>query len=235
MCTDLTNAGKDSIIIVGIDYVSLAIPWNYGWLFLKDDGMSKKHLKGFTLLELIIVTAVVGIITSILVPAIITYTRKAAAKNDITNARQIYNSAKNVLAKDPEAYNSFYRQNTMKSDVVVSTLSEVEKYKLVVVCKYSAMYMDNDSSGWRGENKEAQAFCKALNKDPGFVEIERTASMKLTSHSGSNKTNLWLICYRDDDPEHIEIWSGWSNGQNECGPAYRIYPSPDKEYTNPSS
>ena len=50
--------------------------------------MNKKNQKGFTLLELIVVLAIIGIIAAILVPTIIRYTRKAAAKTDMANAKQ---------------------------------------------------------------------------------------------------------------------------------------------------
>ncbi|MBQ8120468.1 MAG: type II secretion system protein, partial [Ruminococcus sp.] len=79
--------------------------------------MNKKNQKGFTLLELIVVLAIIGIIAAILVPTIIRYTRKAAAKTDMANAKQIYNAVKAVLVEDQEAYNSFYQHNTMKTNV----------------------------------------------------------------------------------------------------------------------
>ena len=100
--------------------------------------MNKKNQKGFTLLELIVVLAIIGIIAAILVPTIIRYTRKAAAKTDMANAKQIYNAVKAVLVEDQEAYNSFYQHNTMKTNVVVRTKNDVESYRLVVACKCNA-------------------------------------------------------------------------------------------------
>lgn len=91
-----------------------------------------------------------------------------------------------------------------------------------------------DAQGWRGGNNEAKDFRDALNENLGYIEAEKARSMKLTSHKDKGETNEWLICYRENDPEHIEIWSGNVKGKWECGPAYRVYPSPEKEYTSPT-
>ena len=51
-----------------------------------------KKTKGFTLVELVVVIAIVGVLASILVPTMLTYIRKAKLKSANTNAKTAYNA-----------------------------------------------------------------------------------------------------------------------------------------------
>lgn len=53
--------------------------------------MSRKKLKGFTLVELIVVIAIIGVLASILVPNMMGYIRKSKYTKANSNARSIYN------------------------------------------------------------------------------------------------------------------------------------------------
>ena len=57
----------------------------------------KHHFKGFTLVELVIVIAIVGILAAVLVPTIMNYVRKARIKAAIADARTIKTAAENAL------------------------------------------------------------------------------------------------------------------------------------------
>lgn len=56
----------------------------------------KNKKKGFTLVELIIVIAVIGILTAILVPSWMNYIRSARLKTQNNNARVIFNAAQTI-------------------------------------------------------------------------------------------------------------------------------------------
>ena len=57
----------------------------------------KHHFKGFTLVELVIVIAIVGILAAVLVPTIYNYVKKARIKAAIADARTIKTSIENAL------------------------------------------------------------------------------------------------------------------------------------------
>ncbi|WP_432651245.1 prepilin-type N-terminal cleavage/methylation domain-containing protein [Huintestinicola sp.] len=61
--------------------------------------MKKGGLKGFTLIEIIVVIAIIGALAAIIVPSLIGYTRQAKAAVITGNARNVYNAAKMTVAE----------------------------------------------------------------------------------------------------------------------------------------
>lgn len=61
--------------------------------------------KGFTLIELIIVIAIISVLMAVLIPAMAKYIRKAQVTTDVTNAKEIYDAAQFIMMTDQRAYN----------------------------------------------------------------------------------------------------------------------------------
>ena len=60
--------------------------------------MKKSNRKGFTLVELVVVIAIIGILAAILVPTMMNYVKKAKLKSANSNAKLIYTTANNCAA-----------------------------------------------------------------------------------------------------------------------------------------
>lgn len=59
----------------------------------------KKRIKGYTLTELIVVMAIIGILAAILAPTMINYYRKSRVKDANTDAKMVYNAVQTELQR----------------------------------------------------------------------------------------------------------------------------------------
>lgn len=94
--------------------------------------MRKSNKKGFTLVELVVVIAIIGILAAILVPTMMNYVKKARLKTANANAKLIFTTCNNQAADliaDGESVAKFTHQGKVSS-IPTSTLGDAVKQAL---------------------------------------------------------------------------------------------------------
>ncbi len=128
--------------------------------------------KGFTLVEMVIVIAIIGILAAIIVPSIFNYVGKANRKADIVTARLIGTTITNILIEYPEYNDIFYSGPAgNRADYKVKISGEEYYYRNVArACGTKnnlntqggfQFYMNG--KGWEQTNKKYNAITDELN------------------------------------------------------------------------
>ncbi|MCR5806742.1 MAG: type II secretion system GspH family protein [Oscillospiraceae bacterium] len=212
--------------------------------------MTMKKAKGFTLIEMIVVIAIIGVLACILIPSMMNHMKEAQKVTDVANAKTLYDNVISIMMLDSDAEYSFYGKQhglrTEKNVTVNEGTSEEERYRVAVCCqiggKKAGLHNDNYRAFIHGGTNEASDFAEKLNKVYGFIWQDLRGKKRIglpmkysTSKNGSQVSRI-LVCVRLNEGYHtsdkrkftdqIEIWAG-DSGTN---PLYRLYPSPDVEY-----
>ncbi len=208
---------------------------------------------GFSLVELIIVIAIMGILVGVLTPMFLKYVDRARKSRDVYTADQIARAVNVAFVENPDAYDAFQDWKTYDCTVSVMEHGTKKTYKIYRVAScgkqganpnsncfsgtIDKFYKNPDGSNDRG--KGGTGFYGVVNRELGLSITEMNSEIipryvkpkegSLPSGVSSyDELDRWRIVKRADNGM-MEIWASQPNPGGGY-PIYRVWPEPDDLY-----
>ena len=201
-----------------------------------------KTEKGFTLVELVVVIAIIGVLACLIIPSVINYVKKAARRSDMATASLIGKAAVALIADDPVYYSEFRygKAEGHNPARVIYTPAPYTggpgSYEVTAIAKLNSQEISNGANRHTWVDSQPPGykfFVEALNDDDAIVKDNGDTRLviKTAEYKGHDLNRWWIVRRRDTNA--LEVWVG--DGSGKCGQwalgyCYRLWPSPDPEF-----
>lgn len=199
-------------------------------------GRKKILNNGFSLVELIIVIAIMAILAAAIAPAIIRYIEKSRIADDINTASTIAKAVELALGEE-EPWDDYMHNGPVQNvnwqieSVSCNDGGNAQNYDVEVVasCTSSSNYA---FSSVRGGNYMDEVFCNAVNSNLGISSLgdaeanKNALPFKYKKDLGDGVPDHWVIC-KNQDTSEVEIWIAVAGSDV---PKYRLTPKVCDEY-----
>ena len=209
-----------------------------------------KDKRGLSLIELIIVIAIMAILVGVLTPMFIKYVDRARKSKDIYTADQIARAVNVAFVENPDAYDVFQSWTSMPETVSVVVNGEMETYKVNLFAANGMQDTNKKSNCFNGKGNKlyehntngSDGFYGTINRELGLstseINTEIIPQYKVNGYidgvlSGKSKKNAekyadrWRIV--KNNKGMMEIWVAQPDPYGGY-PIYRLWPEPDDLY-----
>ncbi len=214
---------------------------------------------GFSLLELVIVIAIMAVLITVLTPNFLKYVYKSQKNTDMVNAQKIGQAFLTALVEFPDANRTYETYASFSKPVSATVNGHKETYSV-----YGIMTNKPDDHNYNGAFWGTMSqFIDRSDGSPGLytyvnntLGISRYNTLKqnaimiprysvrcdLTGEEegdawrcGRGSIDRWRICKRvfPDGTSRVEVWAANNDKSGDGGgyPIYRVWPEPDDVYT----